>query len=203
MKKFKHILILILVLTEFSNSETSEKPQISFSFDDGSTNSYAGYDALDWNQMILNSLKKYDLKAVLYVKGISLDNDKGKKIIKSWDDSGHIIVNHTYSHWYFNSDKISLADYKNDVLRNEDLVKEYSNFKKLFRFPYLKEGNTLEKRDGFRDFLKNNEYQNGYVTIDASDWFINGELIKFLKNNPYPEIEFFKEFYLQHLFERA
>lgn len=37
--------------------------------------------------------------------------------------------------------------YSHDILRCEALIKDYRNFRRLFRFPYLKEGKTAEQRD--------------------------------------------------------
>ena len=37
----------------------------------------------------------------------------------------------------------------------------------------LKEGDSVEKRDGFRALLMKHGYRNGYVTIDASDWYVD------------------------------
>ena len=180
-----------------------EKPKISFSFDDGSLQDFPGYENSKWNQLLLDKLAAQKVKAVLFVKGKNLDNKEGKSIIKSWDNSGHLIANHTYSHPYFNSKKVTLKQFKNELIKNDSFIKEYANYTKLFRFPYLKEGNTIEKRDGFRRYLKEQNYKIGHVTIDASDWYINQRLVKRLKENNIADISGFKDFYIKHLFNRA
>ncbi len=180
-----------------------EKSKISFSFDDGSTKSFPGYELEVWNRLLLDGLKKHNINAILFVKGVALDNEKGKQIIGSWDSAGHLIGNHTYNHPYFNSKKVSLEQFKWELLKNDSLISAYSNFTKLFRFPYLKEGNTVEKRDGFRIFLKEQHYKNGHVTIDASDWYIDGRLVKRLKENPGSDLKEFKKFYIDHIYDRA
>jgi len=200
------IFILLTISLCYSCSsfcQTVEKPKISFSFDDGSIKNFPGYDLKIWNQMLLDHLKKHDVKAVLFVKGSGMDNAKGASIAQSWDSLGHLIGNHTYSHPYFNSDKISLDVFEAELLKNDSLIRKYKNYTKLFRFPYLKEGNTIEKRDGFRAFLKEQDYKIGHVTIDASDWYIDGRLVKQLKNNPDADLTVFKKFYLDHIVERA
>jgi len=60
-----------------------------------------------------------------------------------------------------------------------------------------------ERIDGFRNFLQSQNHKNGYVTIDASDWYINSRLIDRLKENKDAEIEGFRKFYLEHLLDRA
>ena len=73
----------------------------------------------------------------------------------------------------------------------------------MFRFPYLKEGNTPEKVNQFRQLLKDHNYLNGHVTIDASDWYIESRMKKFLRKDSTGGIEGYKKYYLDHIFDRA
>jgi len=73
----------------------------------------------------------------------------------------------------------------------------------LFRFPYLKEGNTQVKVNGFRKFLADNKYKNGSVTIDTSDWYIDSRMIKRLRTNPSADVNAYKDYYLDHIYHRA
>lgn len=188
--------------TDISNINP-EKKRISFTFDDGSTNDMPNYKLEEWNEMLLANLKKHDLKSVLFVKGSSLTGEKGNYIISSWDNANHKIANHTYSHKNFNSEKVTLEQFETDFLINDSTIRRYKNFYPYFRFPYLKEGDTKEKVDGFREFLNEQSYKNGHVTIDASDWYVNGRLVERLKENPNADISGFKEFYVSHLYDRA
>jgi len=63
-----------------------------------------------------------------------------------------------------------LTEFEADTLKNEALIRDYSRFVRLFRFPFFKEGDTAEKRDGMRSFLQQYGYRSGRATIDASDW---------------------------------
>ncbi|MEO8447126.1 MAG: polysaccharide deacetylase family protein [bacterium] len=197
MKKYFYIIVLIAITSGFSMSQ----PRISFTFDDGDTSAIAGYSNEQWNEMLLGHLKDDGITAALFVKGKNLDNEKGKLIIKSWNDAGHMICNHSYSHRNYNSSVFE--DYKADFLKDDSLISGYSNYTKLFRFPYLKEGESAEKINLFRDLLKDNSYRNGSVTIDASDWYVNGRLIKKLDLDPLASIEGYRDFYLKHLLARA
>ncbi len=197
------ILSLLLTFVSISTGVNPEKPSLSISFDDGSTQDFPGYPNKIWNEMFLESLKKHDLQAIFYVKGIAMDNPRGKKVVKSWDNAGHLIANHTYSHKYYHSKKITLDFYKNDFLRDDKFIKNYKNYTKFFRFPYLKAGNTIEKRDGFRKFLSEQNYRRGYVSIDASDWFIDSRLCKKLETGEEVELEKYKKYYIEHMMDRA
>ncbi len=196
----KRILILLLIICNF---QAFTQPKISFSFDDGSVSDRPGYALEEWNQMLLDKLDQADVKAIFFVAGHNKTSEKGGRLLKSWDARGHKIANHTLTHPFFNSDKVSLEDLQRELLSNDSIIQQYENYTRLFRFPYLKEGNTPEKVIGFRQFLDAHGYSNGYVTIDASDWYIDSRLVKRLKEQPEGDIDDFKQFYLEHLWDRA
>lgn len=195
-----YILWLILILQVPS---LKAQPKISFTFDDGSTKNIADYKAARWNDMILEHLRQAGVKGLLFVRGKGLDNAAGNALIKSWGEAGHGVANHSYAHMYFNSDKVSLEAMKADMIRNDSLLKDYVNFERFYRFPYLKEGNTAEKVEGFRAFLDSMNYINGHVSIDASDWYIESRMLKKIKSGADFDRGAFKAFYLEHLWERA
>ncbi len=193
------IFILIIGLT----CSEEEKPKISFTFDDGSTRDYVNYKLKDWNQLILGNLQKNNTKAVFFVTCSRLTSEKGKYMLESWDSAGHKIANHTYSHPNFNNGDITAQMFEKDILINDSIIKKFNNYFPYFRFPYLKEGNTIAKRDSIREYLTETGYKNGYVTIDASDWYINSRLINKLKVDSLANINGYRDFYLNHIFERA
>lgn len=205
MKRLFFIPFLVLFLLSFNPSPVQKKvkPRICLTFDDGSVADMPGYDSNKWNYLLLSSLKENKVQAVFFVMGKAMDNEKGRTVLERWSEDGHLIANHTYSHQSYHSAESTFENFSADVLRNDSLIKNYKGYTKLFRFPYLKEGDTREKRDSFRVFLEKQQYRNGYVTVDASDWFINSRLIKHLKENRNPNIEAYQKFYLEHIWERA
>lgn len=193
----------IISNTQHATTVSTDRPKIAFTFDDGSINDFGEYTLESWNQLILNHLKKNNLKAILFSAGANKSSQKGKYILSSWNNAGHLIANHTMSHVNFNSPNISLEKFKQELLQNHDIIKKYSNYYPYFRFPYLKEGNSLEKIQGFRAFMKENGYKNGHVTIDASDWYISSRLVIRLNENLKADLSGFREYYIRHLFDRA
>lgn len=183
--------------------EQDSIPKISFTFDDGITRKLVNYPFKEWNEMILAALDTHDLKAVFFVTGFNKSDKKGQYLLDTWDIKGHKIANHTFSHPNYNDPKVSFEDFKEEFLQTEAVIQEYSNYAPLFRFPYLKEGNTQAKVDSFRNFLEAQDHRNGYVTIDNSDWYINSRLIKRLKEQPDANIEAFRKYYLEHIFACA
>ncbi|MBP9185827.1 MAG: polysaccharide deacetylase family protein [Bacteroidia bacterium] len=181
----------------------NDKPTISFTFDDGKTSDLGGYKLADWHGRILKTLDKHHIKAVMFVSGHNKKSVNGKYVLSTWNNAGHFLANHTLNHPNFNNDEVTLAQYQNELLANELVIKQYSNFIKLFRYPYLKEGNTPEKVNGFRTFLKQHGYKVGAVTIDNSDWYIDWRLRNRLTENPQADIIEFKKYYINHLYEKA
>ena len=74
---------------------------------------------------------------------------------------------------------------------------------RLFRFPYFKEGETVDKRDGIRAFLRQHGYRLGTATIDASDWAISGRLEKHMISDPKAGVAPYGEFFKGHIWERS
>ncbi len=197
------ILAFLNSYSENKNPPKEENPCIAFSFDDGSSNDILSYKGNEWNAMIREQLKENNIKAVWFVYAKGMDNEKGKFLLEQWNKDGHLIANHTYNHYNYNNPKINCESFLTDLEKCDSLINGYTNYEKLFRFPYLKSGETIEKRDSMRNALKQIGYKQGWVTIDASDWYINSRLIKQLKNNPGMNISGFRDFYLNHIFERA
>lgn len=197
-------LILVCILTiNFSYGQSNQQSSVCFTFDDGNTNDILNYKQSYWNALILNHLKEADTQAVLFACGKGLNDNKGDSLLTAWDDAGHLIANHTFSHQNYNSLTTTFEFFRRDILQNDSLISKYRNYTKLLRFPYLKEGDTILKRDSIRSFLKSIGYSNGYVTIDASDWYYNQRLIKALNSNPELNLEPYKAAYLEHIYDRA
>jgi peptidoglycan-N-acetylglucosamine deacetylase len=201
MKKYLFPLLSLFIFSSILFSQN--KSSVCLTFDDGNPKDILGYNYRQWNQMILECLKEHKLQAIFYVCGKNLNTTEGKNILEGWDKSSHLIANHTYNHLNYNSEENNYEIYKDDILRCDSIISGYKNYRKYFRAPFLKYGDKKEKRDSLNVFLKKMNYQNGYVTIDASDWFFNQRLIRFMSQNPGKSIEPYKKVYIEHLIERA
>jgi peptidoglycan/xylan/chitin deacetylase (PgdA/CDA1 family) len=192
-----------LKLGGLSGLAKSAAPQFSITMDDFFWSNAYHLTAQQRNQSILDTLKKHNTKAAMFVIGRNIESDEGKQLLSAWNDAGHLIGNHTYSHRSLNSADMTAAEYQSDISKAEVLLKEFPRFKKYFRFPMLKEGDTAAKRDGVRAFLTNNGYRTGHVTIDTADWAIDPRLIDRLKQNPGADLKPYRDFYLEHVWDRA
>ncbi len=196
-------ITLIIILFVTSVYQVHAQPTISFTFDDGATGDMPGYSFEQWNKMLLDHLDNAGIKAVFFVTGFNKMDKKGKFLLKSWDEKGHKIGNHTFSHLNYNSKTVSFEKFKYEFLSTDTIINKLDNYFPMFRFPYLKEGETKDKVELFRALMAEHHYKNGHVTIDASDWYIDSRLRNRLKENPKADIEGFRKFYLEHLYNRA
>lgn len=196
----KHTFFLLFILL---HTGLYAQKEISITIDDPNTTVTPKLEWQERNDAILKTLKKHRIKAALFVCGMRVADSNGKTLLKQWDDQGHMICNHSYSHLYFNSKSNSFKKFSADFSKGDSIIKQYRHYSKYFRFPYLKEGNTLEKRDSMRVFLSQSNYKNGAVTIDASDWYIDAEIAKALKEHPSADLTPYKEYYIKHILDRA
>ncbi|MEO8019934.1 MAG: polysaccharide deacetylase family protein [Pseudomonadota bacterium] len=175
--------------------------QVSITMDDFSLLGADESTAQKRNDAILGALRSHALKAAIFVCGTNVDSPQGLRRLKQWNDDGHIICNHTYSHRnYADND---FTEYCADVLRCEAIIKDYPQFRRFFRFPYLREGNSAEQRDRMRSFLAEHGYKNGAVTIDASDWYIDDRLRQRLGADAGADTTGYRDYYLEHIRGRS
>jgi peptidoglycan-N-acetylglucosamine deacetylase len=185
-------------------SAAKGSPEIAITIDDFNWNRSVRLSPEERNRAILQALRSHgDLKAALFVACKNVDTDKGKELLREWDKAGHLIANHSFSHKYLNSKQVTAEVFTADIARCDEIIRSYPRFQKLFRFPYLKEGETAVKRDAVRTFLAQQGYRNGHVTIDASDWAVEDRLSARLTKDPTADVKPYRDFYLAHMWERA
>lgn len=178
-------------------------PQFSITMDDFNWHNPVKLTAAERNQAILETLRAHSMKAALFVIGHNVEENEGKQLLAPWNQAGHMIGNHTYSHRNFNAPETNVKVYEDDILRAEALLKDFPRFRKYFRFPMLNEGDTAAKRDAMRAFLSQQGYRVGHVTVDNSDWLIDLRLGARLQKDPAADVKPYRDYYLQHMWERA
>ena len=181
---------------------TGSAPQISITMDDFNWRNAIHLTAERRNQAILKTLADHQTKAALFVAGRNADDQQGMSLLRPWDEAGHVIGNHTYSHRSLNSD-IRAVEFEQDIARAEAILTGLKQFRRMFRYPMLKEGNTAAKRDHVRAFLKQHGYRIGHVTIDNSDWIVDQRLSARLQKDANADTKPYRDFYLEHMWDRA
>jgi peptidoglycan/xylan/chitin deacetylase (PgdA/CDA1 family) len=127
-------------------------------------------------ERLLDAFRRHGVKSAYgFVNGKKVaDEPQSEAILRRWREAGHPLGNHTYSHANLNTS--GLAEYLSDLEKGEEILAKLDvdpRIAKVFRYPFLFEGDTHEKRDGVRRYLQEHGYIAAPVTIDADDWAFN------------------------------
>lgn len=183
---------------------TKNRPVVAITIDDFEWDTTPAFlPAKVKNQRMLDALRRHQIRSALFVNGQYIDEGQGASLLSQWDRAGHIIGNHTYSHNDFNDPKITLSAFAEDIWQNEEYLQPYRHFRRLFRYPFLHEGNTEQKREGLRRMLHRRGYLPAPITITTNDWAIDDRLRERLRTNPHVDIRPYRKFYLAHIQSRA
>lgn len=178
---------------------------VAFTFDDGPR--LAPTPLLspeERNAALLSALEKHQVTAALFVTaGNGADRPEGLALARAWGEAGHAVGNHTVTHLDLNGSAVTLKQYQDEILACDAIIRQLPGYRPWFRFTFLREGDTPEKRDGMRDYLKTLGYRNARVSLDTSDWRLDAALIATLKGNPSADVAPFRAAYLAHLRQRA
>lgn len=184
------------------HATNAPRPQLALTMDDPRIKLDTTLRWPEANSRILKALDTRNVKAALFVCGMRVDEYDGGKLLSAWDQAGHLICNHSYSHQNY-CGPTTYSDFAVDFLKNEKIIAPYHNRTVLFRYPFLKEGDTADKRDRFRILLKESGYRVGHVTIDASDWYVNERMADRLAKQPKTSINPYRDYLIAHLLDRA
>jgi peptidoglycan/xylan/chitin deacetylase (PgdA/CDA1 family) len=177
------------------------RPQVAVTFDDPRLDIAPSLTPHAVNDRILNTLAERRLQTALFVCGHRIDSPDGRSLVSEWDTAGHLIANHSYSHLHYHG--TSYENFAADFVRNVPVVERFRHHTRLFRYPFLKAGDTVEKRDRFRALLRQHDYRNGAVTIDASDWYVDRRLRQRLGSDASASTDPYRDYYVAHLLDRG
>ena len=118
------------------------------------------------------------------------------KVLQLWREAGEPLANHTYDHMSLNSNP--LAAFEENVAKDEATLQQLmgKNDWHWFRYPYLDEGDTLEKRRAARAYLKDRGYRIAQVSLDFEDYAWNGPYARCSEKKDEKAIAWLKESYL-------
>lgn len=189
-----------LILVFLSSSGLAQS--LSLTFDDGlNPDTHPG--AREWNQRILSHLQQADISAMVFPSLARTGTGAGLDLIMDWARAGHAVGNHTSRHRSLPSEQVTLADFVQDVKEGDTALSHFPTWEPMLRFPYLKEGDTTEKRDGMRAWMRANGYRVAPVSIDASDWYYNQIYSAHAKSGVQEKAAQVKKAYIEHLLDRA
>lgn len=138
--------------------------------------SFPGIDRAAIAEHLLDVLRRHRLPPVYgFVNAKRLEDDPAlETILRRWIAAGNPLGNHTFSHPSLTATEIPA--YLADLEKGETILKQLepdASTWKVFRYPFLFEGETLEKREAVRHYLHDHGYAIAEVTIDGDDWAYN------------------------------
>jgi len=153
---------------------------------------------------IIEVLKANHVAAYGFANGLFMDYDPTEiAILKMWVAAGYPLGNHTYRH--SNLNQVGAKAFLDDIEKEDNLLATIEDSaaglrrRRVFRYPYLEEGDTLEKRNQVRSYLEKRGYRLAEVTTDYFDWAWNDAYNRCLNQHDAASMEWLKS----HVFDGA
>jgi peptidoglycan/xylan/chitin deacetylase (PgdA/CDA1 family) len=135
-----------------------------------------------------------------FINAKKLERDPdAARALQVWIAAGNPLGNHAYSHQDLT--KTSVEEFQREILQNEPALELLTPAKsksdwRWFRYPYLHEGDTLEKRRAIRAFLTENGYRIAQTTIDWEDYLWNSAHARCVDRKDAAALEWLRTSYL-------
>lgn len=184
----------------FASATFANAQQIAFTWDDLPAHSTLPADTtrVEIGRKLIAAMKAEHLPPVYgFVNGGFGEHEPAAMpMLKDWRDAGFLLGNHTWSHMNLNSS--SLAAWEGDLLKNEPTIEPLMKGADWhwLRYPNLAEGNTPEKRDGARKFLREHGYKVAAVTMSFADYAYNDPYARCLAKGDADAVAQLKKAYL-------
>lgn len=175
---------------------------LALTFDDG-LDPGKEKQAQRWNDELLGGLKSAGITAMFFPAVSKVGAQEGQALVEAWAAAGHAVGNHTSRHRNLNSKRLALQEFLDDVKAADAQYRGLRTWAPMLRFPYLKEGDTAEKRDGVRAWLRANGYKAAPVSIDTSDWYYDNVWRELKSRGDEARAVRLQQAYVEHLLDRA
>lgn len=180
MSKFWAILLLALSLAAVSLGRAGAQTrsfELSFTVDDlpSGVGEYTQRSRVQAVRDMIATFKKHGITNVYgFVNSDAIRYNKyGRRILKMWLDAGFKLGNHTATHE--GAIVLTSDEFIEDIRKTDEFLAELGvplNERRVLRYPYLAEGDTLLKRQEIRDYLERNGYRIAPVTMETFDWMV-------------------------------
>lgn len=132
-----------------------------------------------------------------FVNAVKLENDPdAQQALQAWVDAGMNVGSHTWSHPAIND--LTAEAFEEEIAKNEPALAKYGQLRdwRWFRYPFLWEGDTLEKRHAVRGYLFAHGYRVAQVSLDFEDYAWNDAYGRCVAKNDAAAIDWLKQSYL-------
>jgi peptidoglycan/xylan/chitin deacetylase (PgdA/CDA1 family) len=151
--------------------QPSARPEIAVTVDDLPLHGPlpAGETPVTVARGVIAALKAQHVPAYGFVNGHwAADRPDTKEVLDMWRAAGLALGNHGWSHRHLS--EMTPAEFEQELVRNEPLLRVGSKDWHWFRYPFLDEGWKSPKRAAGREVLASHGYKVADVTLDFGDW---------------------------------
>eukprot|EP01132_Coremiostelium_polycephalum_P000108 gene108-144_t len=174
--------------------------EIAISMDDAPMPGDILFSGMKRTKKIIQVLQEVNCPSIgIFALGEYVGKPHGKERLELYAAAGHMIANHTYSHYKLNN--VAAEDFIQDIQKAHDILSTFSTFKPFFRFPYLAEGKDKHQRAEVIQYLHSINYKEGYTTVNNHDYLINKLLVHAVKAGKEVDYEGLKKIYIDILWD--
>jgi peptidoglycan/xylan/chitin deacetylase (PgdA/CDA1 family) len=158
----------------------------------------AGMTRLEIAQSILATLKREKMPPVYgFINAERVEEDPSTLgVLTAWRTARQPLGNHTWAHVDLNEE--SPEEFALEVLRNEPLLQSLMGRQDWhwLRYPFLHEGDTLEKRRAVRAWAFAHQYKIAQVSMDFEDYLWNAPYARCVAKHDEASIQKLRATYL-------
>jgi peptidoglycan/xylan/chitin deacetylase (PgdA/CDA1 family) len=186
---------------EENNPLGAPAPQVALTFDDLPVHGPLpeGLDRAGIAKSIIKALQEAHAPPVFgFVNAGQLAQDPSAwQVLQLWRDAGFPLGNHTFSH--MDLDVNSAETFEQDLLADEPVLQKFMGDQdwRWLRFPFLHEGDNLDKSRAIAAFLQQHHYQVAPVTLSFGDYNYNQPYARCVAKNDQPGVELLQQSYLR------
>lgn len=193
-----HITIALLALVALAEGQGPKRMAITL--DDlpfGYPRNLTLSEQRDAVTRVLAVLDKHQVTATVFVIGRNV-TDANRSLVDAVARAGHVVGNHSFSHRDLGV--VPADDYVADIQKGEEAIKPWLKGVQYFRYPFLRQGNTVEKRDTVLNWLASRGIAVAPVTIDNNDYVYNQQLVDAKAEGRAADV---RDAYLDHMMKSA
>lgn len=188
----------LFLLALFAASLSAQ--EISLTFDDlpNHGNLPPGVTREDVARTFVANLKPAGVEFYGFINAGRAEGDAAQnEVLRIWRDGGFPLASHSFTHMSLHDNTVE--DFKRNIDDNEAALEKLMAGQdwKWFRYPYLREGDTVEKRREARAYLKQQGYRIAQVTIDFGDYMWNAPYARCMAQGDEEAVEDLKSLYLE------
>ena len=194
------IVVAAVWVATSSGAEPAATRSIALTFDDAPRPDGGFFSGEERTRRLIEELDRAGVEeAMFFVRTGGIRSDADCERLRRYVEAGHRLANHSHSHRWLN--RTGADEYIADIAAASRILAGFDHYDRFYRFPFLDEGRTIEKRDAVRSALAGLGLAHGYVTVDNYDWHLAGRVKTAVRDGLKVDREALRRVYLDHILE--